>query len=153
MKFPTATRRDHEKFCVTEGWTQRTTAAGQAGTHHHNFELTLPDGRMLYTRISHPINRADYGPGLWSHILRDQLEVDNPVFWDCVKHGVLPDRGGPSGAPENAIPAGVVSILLGTFHLPEEEVRAMTTEQAITRMGELFSRPPLPEGDATTGKD
>lgn len=145
MKYPTSTRRDHERFCVNEEWERRTTAEGKTGTHHHNYELTLHDGRILYTRISHPVDRSDYGQGLWNHILRDQLEVDNAAFWNCVKDGVLPDRGEPAEAPENAIPAGVIAVLLNTFHLPEEEVKAMTAADAIARMVELYSRPPTDE--------
>lgn len=79
------------------------------------------------------MERSDYGQDLWNHILRDQLEVDNAAFWNCVKNGVLPDRGGPAEAPENAIPAGVVTALLETFHVPEEEVKAMTSAEAIAR--------------------
>ncbi|MFJ5957656.1 cytotoxic translational repressor of toxin-antitoxin stability system [Paenarthrobacter sp. NPDC092416] len=110
--------------------------------------MALLDGRILLTRISHPVDRSDYGPDLWGHILREQLEVDNGAFWDCVKNGVLPDRGAPAEAPKHAIPAGVVSLLLGTFHLPEEEVKAMSAAEAIARMGELFSKPPVDDGDA-----
>lgn len=148
MKYPTPTRRDHEKFCITEEWEQRKTATGKTGTHHHNYELTLHDGRILYTRISHPVDRSDYGQDLWGHILREQLQVDNVAFWNCVQNGVLPDRGGPAEVPENAIPAGVVSTLLGTFHLPEEEVKAMTATEAIAKLGELYSKPPAGEGDS-----
>ncbi|MBE4719551.1 cytotoxic translational repressor of toxin-antitoxin stability system [Pseudarthrobacter sp. AB1] len=151
MKYPPTTRRDHEQFCVTEKWERRKTATGKTGTHHHNYELALHDGRILITRISHPVDRSDYGPDLWGHILREQIEVDNAAFWDCVKNGVLPDRGRQTEAPPNAIPAGVVSILIGTFHLPEEEVKGMTATEAIARMGELFSKP-AEDGDAEAVK-
>lgn len=43
-----------------------------------------PDGRVLRTRVSHPVDRTDYGKSLWSHILRDQLEVSEAQFWECV---------------------------------------------------------------------
>lgn len=152
MKYPTPTKEAHEKFCTTEGWERRKTATGKTGTHHHNYELELYDGRVLYTRISHPVDRTTYGAAIWSHILRDQLEVENPVFWDCVKNGALPDRGAPAEEPENAIPAGVVSILLNTFHLPEADVKAMTAEEAIAKMSELFSRPQSDEGEAAPTK-
>jgi hypothetical protein len=152
VKYPPPTRKDHEKFCVTEKWERRKTSTGKTGTHHHNYELALHDGRILLTRISHPVDRSDYGPDLWGHILREQLEVDNAVFWDCVKNSVLPDRGGPAEVPTNAIPAGVVSILIGTFHLPEEEVKAMTATEAIARMGELFSKQAAEDDDAEAAK-
>ncbi|BCB87816.1 hypothetical protein [Phytohabitans suffuscus] len=48
---------------------------------HVTYELTLSDGRVLRTRVSHPVDRTTYGPSIWSHILRDQLDVTNAVFW------------------------------------------------------------------------
>src|SRR5258708_40022748 len=35
------------------------------------------------------------GTNIWSHILRDQLDVDEAAFWACARDGVKPDRGGP----------------------------------------------------------
>lgn len=49
MKSPPAARKDHEKFCRTEGWTRRTSARGKKGTHHDNDELALPNGDILWT--------------------------------------------------------------------------------------------------------
>lgn len=136
MKHPPATRKDHETFCVTEGWVRRTTATGRTGTHHVNYELTLPDGRVLLTRISHPVDRSDYGARLWSHILRDQLAVTEDEFWQCVNDRVAPNRGGEPtpGAQPAGIPVGVAAVLIEQFHVPEAEVRSMTKEQAIERM-------------------
>jgi hypothetical protein len=137
-KRPPATRADHEAFCTTEGWTERKRASGKRGTHHVNYELPLPDGRILYTRISHPVDRTDYGPSIWSHILRDQLEVSADEFWDCVKKGVRPQRGQtqPDAEP---IPLGVVRVLIHEVHLSETEVRAMTREQAIARITRFYT--------------
>jgi hypothetical protein len=48
----------------------------RTGTHHVTYELDLPDGRILRTRISHPPGRTTYGPSsLWAHVPRDQLQV------------------------------------------------------------------------------
>lgn len=138
MKFLPATRRDHETFCTTEGWTERKRATGRTGAHHVNYEMTLPDGRVLLTRISHPVDREDYGKGIWAHILRDQLEVDEADFWGCVNNGVTPDRGAPV-IPKDAIPAGVIYQLIMTFHLSEAEVHEMTKREAIATLAELYS--------------
>lgn len=59
------------------------------------YELTLHDGRVLRTRISHPVDRTVYGAAMWAHILRDQLDVEEAEFWACVLDGTLPDRGAP----------------------------------------------------------
>lgn len=139
MKRSPATRKDHEKFCVTEGWAARKRATGKKGTHHVNDEFALPDGRMLYTRISHPVDRSDYGASLWSHILRDQLDVSEGEFWLCVTDGNPPDRG-QSDQPADSLPAGLVHQLVHTFHLAEAEVKAMTKDEAITKLTELYSQ-------------
>lgn len=134
----TPTRKHHEQFCTTEGWTRRKRATGKRGTHHVNYELALPDGRVLFTRISHPVDRTGYGPGIWSHILRDQLQVTEDEFWACVDTGVAPDRGGHKVPPET-IPAAVVRTLVRDAHIPEPEVRAMSKEQAVTRLAEFYT--------------
>jgi len=133
-----ATRTDHENFCLTEGWTERRRATGKRGTHHVNYEFALPDGRILYTRISHPVDRTDHGPSIWAHILRDQLAVSAAEFWACVDDNQLPDRGQPA-TPAQTIPAGVVRVLVYEAHLSETDVRAMTKEQAVQRLAEFYT--------------
>ncbi len=123
---------------MTEGWLERKRANGTRGSHHVNYELPLPDGRILYTRISHPINRTDYGPSIFAHILREQLQVSEEGFWDCVIHQVVPNRGQPQPAAET-IPLGVIRILSQEARIPEAEVRAMTKAEAIARVGEFYS--------------
>jgi hypothetical protein len=135
---PPATRADHQSFCLTEGWTERRRATGRRGTHHVNYELALPDGRILYTRISHPVDRTDYGPSIWAHILRDQLEVTADEFWACVENRVVPDRG-QQVTPAETIPAGVVRVLVHQARIPEAEVRAMTKAQAVQRLAEFYT--------------
>lgn len=81
MSWPAPTRADHDTFCRTEGWTRVRDATGHTGTQHITDELSLPDGRILRTRISHPPNRTTYGLRMWAHILRDQLCVDEATFW------------------------------------------------------------------------
>lgn len=137
-KRPPATRTDHETFCATEGWVERKRATGKRGTHHVNYELPLPDGRILLTRISHPVDRTDYGPSMWGHILRDQLEVTSDEFWDCVTRQVLPRRGAPQTVAES-IPLGVIRTLTREAHLSEAEVRAMTKAEAIARVALFYS--------------
>lgn len=142
MKHPPATRNDHEKFCTTGEWERRKTATGKTGTRQVNYELVIFDGRILYTWIGHPVDRTDYGPSRWGRIPRDQLVVANDAIWDCVHNRILPDRGALAAAPENAIPAEIVAILVRKFHVPEDEVKAKTANGAIARMGELFTKPP-----------
>ncbi|HMY08201.1 MAG TPA: hypothetical protein P5108_10290 [Marmoricola sp.] len=132
-----ATRVDHETFCINEGWTERKRATGKRGSHHVNFELPLPNGEILYTRISHPVDRTDYGPSLWAHILRDQLKVTTAEFWDCVSNKVIPSRG-VTHEPRESIPLGVIRVLINEAHIPESEVLAMTKSEAIARLAAFY---------------
>lgn len=133
MSWPAPTRKDHEAFCAVEGWQRVRDARGRTGTHHVTYELALPDGRTLRTRISHPVDRSGYGPGLWSHILRDQLQVTETEFWVTVKESKKPDRGVPE-SPAETLPADVVYLLISRVGMTEAEVAAMTKDQAVARL-------------------
>lgn len=102
------------------------------------YELDLPDGRTLRTRISHPPDRTDYGAALFAHILRDQLAVSEKEFWVCVRDGVPPNRGG-SVLASASIPADLVHLLIHRVGLPEDEVKAMSREEAIARAQRYWS--------------
>jgi hypothetical protein len=95
VNWPEPTRERHEQFCKAEEWERVRDARGRTGTHHITYELAIPDGRILRTRVSHPVDRTGYGPSMWAHILRDQLNVTEGVFWACVLDAKLPDRGTP----------------------------------------------------------
>jgi hypothetical protein len=131
------TRKDHQSFCLTEGWTQVRNARGKGG-HHVTFELTLPDGQVLRTRISHPPNRQTYGPSIWAHILRDQLQVSEDEFWACVREKNVPRRSRAELAMPS-IPAGVVAQLL-SHGVEESEVRLMSRVEAIERLNLIWSQ-------------
>jgi hypothetical protein len=130
---PQPTRDHHDRFCRIEGWRQVRNARGGTGTHHVTYELDLPDGRILRTRISHPVDRSTYGPGIWNHVLRDQLQVDDATFWACVHDGVKPDRGVPELPPE-ALPADLVFMLISRVGLDEMTVAAMSKDEAVARL-------------------
>jgi hypothetical protein len=91
--WPVASRRDHQKFCETEGWYCVSHGGGGKGRDHYRYEFVLGDGRILRTKISHPVEqRKTYGAGLWRAILRDQLCVSEEQFWCCVRNGTSPQR-------------------------------------------------------------
>lgn len=108
-------------------------ARGRSGTHHVTYELNLADGRVLRTRISHPVDRTCCGQSIWKHILRDQLDVAEPEFWSCVKDGVRPDRGAPT-LPAEALPADLVHMLISRVGLAEAEVATLSRDEAIARL-------------------
>ena len=138
MSWPEPTRKDHEAFCAAEGWLRVRDARGRTGTHHVTYELALPDGRVLRTRISHPVDRSGYGPSLWGHILRDQLQVTEQEFWACVRENMKPERGAPE-PPATALPADLVHMLITRVGLPEAEVAAMSKDQAIARLQQYWT--------------
>lgn len=133
MTWPRPTREDHDRFCKVEGWAQVRSARGRTGTHHITYELALPDGRVLRTRVSRPADRSDYGKSLWAHILRDQLDVDEDTCWKCAQDGMVPDRGAPQ-APAGALPADLVHLLMANLGLNGDEVARMNKEEAVARL-------------------
>jgi hypothetical protein len=138
VTWPQPTRQDHDRFCGVEGWNPVRNARGRTGTHHVTYELHLPDGRVLRTRISHPPDRTTYGSSIWGHILRDQLGVSEQEFWTCVRDGVKPDRGVPQAPPE-ALPADLVHLLLTRVGLAGAEVAAMTKTEAVERLNRYWT--------------
>ncbi|MEO6081685.1 MAG: cytotoxic translational repressor of toxin-antitoxin stability system [Umezawaea sp.] len=131
--WPQPTRKDHETFCQVEEWRRVRDARGRTGTHHVTYELDLVDGRILRTRVSHPVDRTGYGQSIWKHILRDQLDVDEPAFWSCAQDGVKPARGTPESSVE-ALPADLVHMLISRVGLRESEVAVMSKDEAISRL-------------------
>lgn len=134
------TRVDHNKFCLHEEWTQVKNARGGAVGHHVTYEL-LVGTEMLRTRISRPVNADVYGAKLWSVILRDQLKVTEPEFWDCARDKVKPGRSTPAPPPAASLPASLVYQLITIARVPQEEVAQMTLVEAAERMAEHWSRP------------
>lgn len=136
-------RREHKKFCDSEGWDLVRDSHGQPVRHHITYELPLADGRILRTRISHPANNTTYGPALWSAILGvAQLDVTEDQFWDCVERGIKPPRpGGLPEVPAQALPAELVYQLLHKLKLSEMEVASLTRQEALDLMVEYWSRP------------
>lgn len=138
MKWPAPTRADHTAFCRIEGWTPVRDAVGRTGTHHITYQLHLPDGRVLRTRISHPPNRDTYGPSLWAHILRDQLQIDEPSFWAAVRDDVRPSRA-CSRDPTESLPTELAGLLINRVGLSREELAGLTRAEAITRLTQFWT--------------
>lgn len=128
-KRPPPTRQHHKKFCLTEGWALVTDARGRAVGHHATYKLVIPAGDVLRTRISHPVNRTTYAPSMWSHVLRDQLQVTANEFWVCVLDGVCPDRGAWV-VPDAALPLHLVSRLVHERGFSRQEVAGLSVEDA-----------------------
>lgn len=137
-RWPAPQRIHHQKFVETEGWEYRGTVKRRTGDHRR-YQLHLPDGRLVMSKISHPPNKETYGPGLWAAILRDQLQVSAEEFWACVDGGVLPARSRRPTPRGEDIPIGVVHQLINRVGLTDAEVRALTKEQATDRLNRFCS--------------
>lgn len=138
-----ASRRQHKQFCDIEGWHVLLNARGKSVGHHITYELPLDDGRVLRTRVSRPANNDTYGPSLWTAILRDQLDVTEAAFWDCVRGQVRPPR--PAAAvqpPPTGLPASLVHQLKTTLGISDSEVASMSKDEAVARMSAHWSQPP-----------
>jgi hypothetical protein len=129
-KRPAPTREHHDTFCVTEGWTLVRGATGQPVAHHRTYELGLWDGRVLRTRISRPVNGSNYGKSVWSHILREQLEVTADQFWACVIESVLPDRGAPAPARADAALPLYLVVELGRYGVDAAHLEGLNAGEA-----------------------
>ncbi len=134
------TRDEHERFCEVEGWDQVRSARGRLTGHHATYELALPDGRILRTRISRPIDATVYGVSLWDHILKDQLSVTEDEFWACAKDGRRPERSPAPAEPENALPLGLVVALKRELGLSEDELKTITKDDAVARLNDHWAK-------------
>ena len=139
-----ASRREHQRFCEIEGWTEVRNARGKPTQHHVTYELPIEDGSILRTRISRPTNNDTYGNNLWSHILADQLHVTPDEFWNCVNNGSPPGRAPTAGNSTSAmLPASLANHLVHTLHLTSQEIADLSLEEAVRRMAEYWAQPPM----------
>jgi hypothetical protein len=141
LTWPAPSREYHDTFCAVEGWDVVRKADGKNVAHHITYELVLPDGRILRTRVSRPPDKTNYGKKMWAHILSDQLDVDAATFWACVQDGVKPDRGHSNPVGE-ILPAELVYLLKKHMRLPDAEIAKMSRQDAIEHMSRFWGEGP-----------
>jgi hypothetical protein len=125
------TNSELRKFVETEGWEDKDKQSGSKTGDHHRYLLRLETGEVLYTRVSHGSGGID-DPGLFAHILREQLRVTEQQFWDCVRRGVKPPRPGAAPPPpENRIDGRLAYNLVKKVGLTPEQLASMDQEQAV----------------------
>ncbi len=114
-------------------------ATGRKNVHHITYELGVPDGRILRTRVSTPPDRTGHGRSVWAHIVRDQLDVDEGTFWACVRDEQPPSRGVtvPAGP---GLPVELAALLTSKVGLSEAEVASMTKTEAIDRLNRFWAQ-------------
>jgi hypothetical protein len=125
-----ATFGDLKAFVEHDGWTEEPNLArGRARTGDHwRYRKELPDGTSLRTKVSHSL-RDEIGIDLFKYIVRDQLRVTEDRFWEVVRGGAT---GVTEAPPPHAatIPGWLVQRLILTVGLRDDELRAMTVEEA-----------------------
>jgi len=135
------TFRDIRRFVTNDHWTEEPSLArGRRRTGDHRwYSKTLPDGTRLRTKVPH--GEADsIGKDLFQRILREQLQVSEDVFWDVV-HGQGPVRTAQPRPTAISIPAWLVTRLIHTVGLSEDEVAELTADEALARWEAYRARP------------
>lgn len=135
-----ATFGDLREYVLRDGWIEEPNLArGQTRTgDHRRYRKELVDGTILRTKVPHGV-RDEIGIDLFRHILRAQLRVTEERFW-AVLHGAAADAE-PSPPETAAIPGWLVERLLFTVGLPEDEIRAMTPDEARAAWETYRARP------------
>ena len=135
----TPTWKQLERFCQVEGWEDRDAARGRPTGDHKRYRLRLPDGNVLTTKVSHGTGQVDVG--LFTRILRDQLQVTEQEFWAALDDRQPPVRVPAPVAPTgHRLPARLVEPL-SRLGVPDEEIRGLSAEQAEALLREERRRP------------
>ncbi|MDP3209330.1 MAG: cytotoxic translational repressor of toxin-antitoxin stability system [Rhodoglobus sp.] len=138
--FPAPDRERHDDFCVIERWELVRGSTGKPVQHHRTYELVVPSGEILRTRISKPVDRTTYSASMWSAILRDQLKVTNAEFWDCVQNKSLPDRGGTVAVSNpRALPLHLLNELIERLGMAPEEAIELTLDEALQHIARYWT--------------
>lgn len=98
---------------------------------HRRYRKTLPDGSVLRTKVSHALG-DEFGPDLFSHILRAQLRTTMEHFRDVLAGRSAGEATASADRPE-PIPGWLITRLLYTVGVPEADVRQMTADEARAR--------------------
>lgn len=138
VSWPEPTRKAHDAFCTTGGFAWSETCAGEPARIASPTNLIFLIVRILRTRISNPPDRSTYGPGMWKHILRDQLQVDEPDFWLVLGTGSSPIAGYRSLRLPRCLPNSR-TLLITRVGMTEAEVAAMGKDEAIDRLNKYWT--------------
>ena len=123
-----ATFDEHRRFCQVDGWQRRADKPGRSVSKHEVWTRTLPNGDILHTSISK--GRGEYGPGLFTRIVRHQLGVTIDEFWTAVDKGVAPARDvtAPPRPQGTMLPLSVV-LRLRSLGVTEAQMRALSPDE------------------------
>ena len=124
--------KELRKFVEVEGWANKDEISKKKSGDHKRYVFTTPTGERLFTRVSH--GSGGYkDPDLFQQILREQLHIDEPQFWDAVDRGKVPVRPVPHTFinSEDSIDAKLARNLLTKVKLTPVQLIGMTQAQAV----------------------
>ncbi len=127
------------RYVQVEGWEDKDKRSGKKTGDHHRYVFTTPTGERLFTKVSHGRGQI-HDRGLFEHILREQLCIDEEQFWAAVDQGVQPTR--PSLTPTNtegALDAKLVRNLLTKMKIAPGRLVGMSRDEAIRLWQEWLS--------------
>ena len=129
VKLPTYA--EHRRFCEVDGWQDKDAGSKKPKGDHHRYVKTLPDGKPLFTRVSHGSGQYQ-SRSVWHMILREQLEVTEEEFWAAVEDGEVPIRASVEAAPpgDEPLPMQLVTQLRYAVGLSIHEIGSMTLAEA-----------------------
>lgn len=129
---PVPTFRDLRTYLEREGWQEvANLARGRRRIgDHRRYRKVLPDGSILRTKVSHALD-DEIGSDLLGHIIGDQLRTTMEHFRDVLAGRSTAPTPGPDATIE-PIPGWLVMRLIHTAGLSEDEVRAMSVNEART---------------------
>lgn len=140
---PSASPKDHRRFCEIDGWRLLPSPRGRKrGRDHDHFEKTLADGTILRTKVSR--DRDEYGPDLWHRIWRHQLALQTEEDFRRAlrtRRPVSRGRRAPTAKKTPRIPGWLAQNLVRLVHVPPHELVGMTLEEAEARWRKYLSRP------------
>ena len=131
-----ATFDEHRRFCQVDGWLRTADGPGRTVSKHEVWTKILPTGDLLRTSISK--GRGDYGPGLFTRIVKRQLRVTIDEFWAAVDRGVAPARVvAASPRPQGTMLPLSAVLRLRSLGLTEAQMRKMTADDVAGLLAEL----------------
>jgi predicted RNA binding protein YcfA (HicA-like mRNA interferase family) len=136
-----ATFGDLEKFLRNDGWTEEPNLVRgrRRGADHKRYQKPQPSGNPLRTKVSRHA-REEIGADLFKRILGQQLRVTEDHFWEVVRGGVPLAGSAGERAPQGK-PGWLVQRLIATAGMSEEQVAALSTEDALAAWHDYRSKP------------
>lgn len=124
-----------EQFCKNDGWT------GIRKTKHVFYEKALDSGEVLQCKVSHARDKVP-SPGRFKAVLAHELKVPKEEFWECLRTGEPVAR--PAAVEEVVVqhPAWVVIVLKRDLHLSDDEIDALSREDAEARVKSFWAGNP-----------